>query len=394
MKNKGTTISFEILRVATDLNEEYIQNIHQTITKLDENLQEEEEMKQFNIDRLLFSMVQGLTKMEAFASILKKDDKNNQLCPPSPVPLELTIQSNSSRRQDSFLVANAGISSPPLEHYIPYSAHSPKLISNIRERQMAIEANLMRPNQSPNMNNSNREILQIYTVPIANQSFSSRVDQIAQEEVVIKKSDSPKGDGPGRSNRFKRLVTANISAKISNSPSNVSRNKVTVITRSQQPDSMREIDSKRKVGIESPRLLLNPNDEEGKKIALVVDDDVLNAELMQDFLERLHFVVEIAYDGEMALELCMKFLVYNKPVSVIFMDYSMPIMDGNICTKKLRESKFDPVLKNTKIIGLTAHKDDEVKRICLESGMDCVEYKPFSFTQTRDILNKFLLLDT
>lgn len=130
-----------------------------------------------------------------------------------------------------------------------------------------------------------------------------------------------------------------------------------------------------------------------KKKAIVVDDEVFNSEYLQNHLESFGLDVCIANDGEEAIALCIKFLTYNEKVDIIFMDYSMPTMNGDACTKRLRNSRFDPILKSTPIIGLTAHRDETIRKKCLDSGMTIVEYKPFSRTSIKAILLKFSLLD-
>jgi len=128
------------------------------------------------------------------------------------------------------------------------------------------------------------------------------------------------------------------------------------------------------------------------KVAVVVDDEVLNADFLQSWLESLGYKVYIAYNGELALELFNKLLTFNTVVEVIFMDYSMPVMSGDECVQRLRTQKFDPILKNCRIIGLTAHRDNDVKRACLNAGMDIVDYKPYTFSSTKNILLKLGLI--
>jgi len=393
-KGQGTTICFEVLRVATDLDENYIQTIHQTITRFEETEPNQEE-KDFDIDRVVLMMAQGIAKMDAFADILGKSPIKEFNAPPSPQPVEISYYNRTKLKEDSLFPITDTLLNVSSGHYIPYTAQSPKLLFNVKQKQsewvniddkFKLNSNINRPQASS---------LQIYSVPLTNESFGQKSSQIKEASAANKNMTSiVEGSPPIRPSKLKRLVTANISAKTT-SPQNAQRTKVTIQSRPQRIESPKAQDQKKKAAQESPRYQATflCQEDETEKIALVVDDDVLNAEVMQDYLERLGFVVETAYDGEIALEHCMKFLVYNKPVSVIFMDYSMPVMEGHVCTKKLRESRFDPVLKNTKIIGLTAHKDPEVKRICLEAGMDSVEYKPFTFLQTKEILNRYSLLD-
>lgn len=129
-----------------------------------------------------------------------------------------------------------------------------------------------------------------------------------------------------------------------------------------------------------------------KKIAIIVDDEIINADFLKSQLETLGLEVYTAYDGERGIEVCLNLLTCNKKVDIIFMDYSMPIMNGDECAKILRSSKFDPILKKTAIIGLTAHRDADIKQKCLHAGMTAVEFKPFGYEQAKQLLIKFGLI--
>jgi CheY-like chemotaxis protein len=129
-----------------------------------------------------------------------------------------------------------------------------------------------------------------------------------------------------------------------------------------------------------------------KPVALVVDDEILNLDFLQHHLESFGLEVYTAFDGELAIELCHKLLILNKSIDIIFMDYNMPAMNGDECTKKLRDSRVYSILKDTKIVGLTAHRDEHIKAQCLEAGMDMVEYKPFRYEDIEQILLKYNII--
>lgn len=91
--------------------------------------------------------------------------------------------------------------------------------------------------------------------------------------------------------------------------------------------------------------------------------------------------------------MCEEFLRLHKKVDLILMDYNMPGKCGDATTKILRESRFDPILKDTPIFGVTAQPDQKTKSACLESGMNLVENKPFDFNKLRQILQKYKIID-
>ena len=132
--------------------------------------------------------------------------------------------------------------------------------------------------------------------------------------------------------------------------------------------------------------------EPNQKVALVVDDEILNTEYLKDVLETYDLKVYTAYDGENAVELCMKFLAYGRKIDIIFMDYSMPSMNGDVCTAQLRSSKFDSILRTTPIVGFTAHNDESVAAKCLEAGMSMIEFKPISVAKIKAILDIYKII--
>jgi len=104
-----------------------------------------------------------------------------------------------------------------------------------------------------------------------------------------------------------------------------------------------------------------------KQRILVVDDEVPIQELIRFNLEQSGFEVEIASDGNEALE---KFEA-NKP-DLIVLDVMLPGKDGYDVCKAIRKTS------NTPIIMLTA-KETELERVLgLELGADDYITKPFS----------------
>lgn len=103
---------------------------------------------------------------------------------------------------------------------------------------------------------------------------------------------------------------------------------------------------------------------------LVVDDEVNIVELIKFNLELRGYEVECANDGEEALRKAKDI----RP-SLILLDLMLPIMDGSMVCKKIRE---DRDIKDTPIIMLTAKNMEKDKIYGLESGADDYITKPFS----------------
>ncbi len=54
----------------------------------------------------------------------------------------------------------------------------------------------------------------------------------------------------------------------------------------------------------------------------------------------------------------------------------MPVMDGRVETRKIREYEVQDKLKHTPIIALTAHAIKEEVELCLKAGCDSHLSKP------------------
>ena len=78
-------------------------------------------------------------------------------------------------------------------------------------------------------------------------------------------------------------------------------------------------------------------------------------DLEDDFTE-----VSIAANGQEALNICSR-----EHIDVVLMDIRMPIMDGVLATKRIKEQ-----FKNTKIIILTTFKEDEYIKQAIKNGAE------------------------
>jgi signal transduction histidine kinase/CheY-like chemotaxis protein len=102
---------------------------------------------------------------------------------------------------------------------------------------------------------------------------------------------------------------------------------------------------------------------QSKPRLLVVDDTAVNQTLAVRHLEKLGFGVDIASNGQEALD---AHLAHRYPI--ILMDCQMPIMDGYTATKKIRELEGDG--PKAIIIAMTAHALQSDREYCLSVGMD------------------------
>lgn len=119
---------------------------------------------------------------------------------------------------------------------------------------------------------------------------------------------------------------------------------------------------------------------------LVVEDLKPNQIIARIFLERMGASVDIAENGEDAIEHYKK-----RHYDLIFMDYRMPVMNGYDATIAIRQLEAQqPGKSPVPIIGLTANASNTDMGTCKEAGMDAVITKPFKREDISDCLEKWL----
>lgn len=113
------------------------------------------------------------------------------------------------------------------------------------------------------------------------------------------------------------------------------------------------------------------NNQAGMKV-LLVDDDRKFCRLVQEYLNSMGYVVDIAHTGSEGLEMAS-----SGKFQAIILDIMMPGMDGFEVLRKLRQTSDVPVLM------LTALGEETDRIVGLEMGAD--DYVPKTFS-TRELL--------
>lgn len=103
---------------------------------------------------------------------------------------------------------------------------------------------------------------------------------------------------------------------------------------------------------------------------LVVEDGLDNRRLAEHYLTRAGAVVEMAEDGQEAMD---GFAQWRDRVDIVLMDIQMPRLDGYQTTRALRQSGFAKP-----IVALTAHAMAEDRERCLAAGCDGYMSKPLN----------------
>ena len=102
---------------------------------------------------------------------------------------------------------------------------------------------------------------------------------------------------------------------------------------------------------------------------LIVEDNNINRKVLGDMLEGMGHEVHEAVDGADSLKKAA-----SHPFDIIFMDISMPVMDGIEATRRLRADGGPNA--PTHIVGLTAHGREEYREEAEQAGMNRFHTKP------------------
>jgi two-component system sensor histidine kinase/response regulator len=105
----------------------------------------------------------------------------------------------------------------------------------------------------------------------------------------------------------------------------------------------------------------------GARILLVEDNDI-NQQVARELLEDAGFVVEVADNGEVALD-----KVSSGEWDLVFMDMQMPVMDGVTATQRIRAMGG---FEGLPIVAMTANAMEQDRRKCLAAGMNDFLVKP------------------
>lgn len=143
--------------------------------------------------------------------------------------------------------------------------------------------------------------------------------------------------------------------------------------------------------IHDRELIVNSNKEqeasdadfEGKKV-LLAEDNALNAEIAVELLGSIGLTVDVAEDGEKAVQRFEASALHE--YFAIFMDMQMPVMNGVEATKQIRASERND--SNIWIIAMTANTLASDRKSCEEAGMNGYLSKPIHLKEIQRALKE------
>ncbi len=123
--------------------------------------------------------------------------------------------------------------------------------------------------------------------------------------------------------------------------------------------------------------LKKPLSEYKPKILLVEDDPIAQF-VQRRMLMKLNCHVSVASNARQALEMA------ENNYDVIFLDIGLPDIHGTEVAMAIK--RLSKVRRHTRIIVITMHKEDELKRECLAVGVEKVVYKPVSVDILKELI--------
>jgi two-component system, sensor histidine kinase and response regulator len=115
---------------------------------------------------------------------------------------------------------------------------------------------------------------------------------------------------------------------------------------------------------------------------LLVEDNEINQQVAQELLEKVGFVIDIAEDGQKAVE-----AVEKEAYDLVLMDIQMPIMDGYESTKEIRKKSH---LKDLPILAMSANAMTQDRELSIKAGMNDHVAKPIDLEQLYSALSKYI----
>lgn len=122
-----------------------------------------------------------------------------------------------------------------------------------------------------------------------------------------------------------------------------------------------------------------------QKNILIVEDNIVNQRILENFLKRRGYFYQVANNGLEALE---KF--GECTFGVILMDIEMPKMGGLEATRKIRQQEQIMDLPATPIIGLSGNARQEQMQDALKAGMNAYITKPYLKQELYAAIEKYM----
>ncbi|MBN2009010.1 response regulator [candidate division KSB1 bacterium] len=135
------------------------------------------------------------------------------------------------------------------------------------------------------------------------------------------------------------------------------------------------------------------NDNEGQIVEkerpgeiriLLVEDNIINQKVAINLLQKWGYNVAIANNGQQAIE-----YLQQEAFNLVLMDVQMPVMDGMMATRIIRELPASNSNARIPIIAMTAHAMKGDRERFLEAGMNDYISKPINVNEVKSTVQKY-----
>jgi Amt family ammonium transporter len=161
-------------------------------------------------------------------------------------------------------------------------------------------------------------------------------------------------------------------------------------------DGIRLLDSPTLADFSEPTaLMLSPerSDEPDQPLmntrVLLAEDGSDNQRLIAFVLRKAGALVTIAENGRIAVECALRAKLLGQPFDVILMDMQMPVLDGYVATRRLRDQGYTGT-----IVALTAHAMADDREKCLQVGCDDFAAKPIDRHKLVTLVQQYATIQT
>ncbi|KAK4221638.1 putative signal transduction histidine-protein kinase [Podospora fimiseda] len=121
---------------------------------------------------------------------------------------------------------------------------------------------------------------------------------------------------------------------------------------------------------------------------LLVDDNPINIKLLTAVVRKLEHTFATAANGLEAVQLYKKSLEEKETrFDLVFMDISMPVMNGFEATRAIRQLEVDEGISRCKVVALTGLSGDLSRNEATASGCDLFLTKPVKMNMVRGLLD-------
>ncbi len=118
---------------------------------------------------------------------------------------------------------------------------------------------------------------------------------------------------------------------------------------------------------------------------LLAEDNLINQKVALKMLEKLGYQATAVANGKAAVE-----AAEHTAFDLILMDIEMPVMNGMVACRKIKNPQSKTLNREVRIIAVTAHAMNQDKTRFLEVGLDDYLAKPIRPQELREVLDRNL----